>query len=183
MPGARLIGSRSDHKHLADFGNLFGEATYALGLIAIVISFPLPEIIAPFAMGVEMDPSLWKAYSFQRALYGLVASGVIGVVVTLFTAPKDPKSLVGLIAGSIKEARSRFKGSDNVKESAGPKTRVALQPVERDEVETLESGTPLEFSRNVVWATRALLAKLEAEPGDLLNIMDFFFFFFVFFEF
>lgn len=146
--------------------------TMAGGLVAIAITFPFPELISPFAMGVEMDPSLWKAYSFQRALYGLVASGVIAVVVTMFTKPKPVEQLVGLIIGTLKEARRTYKGNDRVNETAGPKVKVNVQAVEPDEIETFRKGTPLEFTRNVVWATRSLLTQLDAEPGDLVSLMD-----------
>ena len=96
----------------AAFWTMFG------GLLVILVSFPLPQLIEPVAMGVEMavtdtgEPNLWKAYSFQRALFGLLASGVIAIVVTWFTKPKPVSELVGLIAGTQKQARQQFKGCD-----------------------------------------------------------------------
>ena len=75
-------------------------ATIVGGLVAIGVSIFIPEIIRPFAHGVPMDADFREAgdglfagakqYKFMRALFGLGVSGLIGVVVTLFTKP-EPK--------------------------------------------------------------------------------------------
>lgn len=143
------------------------------GLMLILVSFPIPELISPLAMGVEMDPNPWKAYSFQRALFGLVVSAVIGVTVTLFTKPRDQASLTGLVAGRLQQIRQRFKGSDRVVETAGPKARLQLHVVSQtaEQVLQAEDGAgPLR--RWIVWANDATQSRLDAESGDLLVLVD-----------
>lgn len=146
--------------------------TMAVGISAVLISFPFPELISPLAMGVAMDPDPWKAYSFQRALFGLVVSLVIGLLVTFFTKPRPAHELVGLVAGTLGEARRRFKGSDRVDESAGPKAKLALQLVDSEAQQVLDEGTPLETRRWHVFAGPSLRQRLAAEPGDLLIVSD-----------
>jgi SSS family solute:Na+ symporter len=153
------------------------------GLLFILLSFPLPQLVEPLAMGVRMaltadgEPNLWKAYSFQRALFGLLVSAVIAVLVSLFTRPKPAGELVGLVAGTQRRAREQFKGSTRVNETAGPKIRASVRAMERGEVQTVLAGTPQEFTRWIVFATPAMLTRLEAEPGDLVGISDARFFF------
>lgn len=144
------------------------------GLVAVALSFPFPRLIEPFAMGVQMDPSLWKAYSFQRALFGLVASLGIGVVVSFFSRPRPPETLVGLVAGTMGELRRRFKGAAEVNESAGHPMRLALRTVAPAHAkrQVVDVGQQNEVARWVAYATPRLIGFLDAQPGDLVSIAD-----------
>ena len=62
------------------------------GMIAITVSMPVPQLVAPFSHGVGP-----KGYHFMRALYGLAVSGAIGVIVTFFTEPKRIEEIAGLV--------------------------------------------------------------------------------------
>ncbi len=80
------------------------------GMAAIVFSFFVPEVIAPFAHGVPMGErgegffGGVQQYKFMRACYGLAISGAIGVVVTLLTRPEPPDKRRGLVWGTISDA-------------------------------------------------------------------------------
>ena len=77
-------------------------ATLVVGLLAIGVSFFVPEVITPFAHGVPMGEAgdgLFagvKQYKFMRACYGLTICVVVGVSVSFFTRP-ETKSLAGLV--------------------------------------------------------------------------------------
>ena len=77
-------------------------ATLVVGLLAVGLSFFVPEVITPFAHGVPMGEAgdgLFageKQYKFMRACYGLTICAVVGGVVSFFTRP-ETKSLAGLV--------------------------------------------------------------------------------------
>ncbi|MCZ6597613.1 MAG: sodium/solute symporter [Planctomycetota bacterium] len=87
------------------------------GLFAIAFSIFVPEVVAPFAHGVEAGDTgegLFagaKQYKFMRALYGLCVSAAIGVVVTLVTRPEPREKQRGLVWGTVADAIRRYKGS------------------------------------------------------------------------
>ena len=75
----------------------------------MIISFIHPGVISPFAHGSEPGGTYFHAYTYMRALYGLVTSISIGVLVTLFTTPKPASELIGLVWGTEKEAAKKYK--------------------------------------------------------------------------
>jgi SSS family solute:Na+ symporter len=132
------------------------------GLIAVLLSFPWPEFIRPFAMGVAMDPDPLKAYSFQRALYGLAVSVAIGTAVTLYTRPRA--RVEGLVAGQLGGLKAAFKGTDRCDETAGPAIQLRLA------LATDTATHPLHQ-----WRARAhpeTCKQLQARSDDLLAIND-----------
>jgi SSS family solute:Na+ symporter len=83
-------------------------ATMVAGSILVFLSFKWDNaLIGPLDFG--MGP---ESYKFMRALFGLIASGVIGVVVTLMTKPQPAEKIAGLVAGSQIEAMRIFKGGE-----------------------------------------------------------------------
>ncbi|MCH7910777.1 MAG: sodium:solute symporter family protein, partial [Candidatus Hydrogenedentes bacterium] len=64
-------------------------ATMVGGGALVLLSFFQPFadwFVGPFSFGMGED-----SYKFTRALFGLVACGGLGIVVTFFTKPRDPK--------------------------------------------------------------------------------------------
>ncbi len=126
-------------------------ATITGGAALIGCSFIWPEmLVRPFDFG--MGPA---SYKFMRALFGLIASGAIGVVVTLFTTPKPSAELMGLVAGTQKEGMRQFKGSEPNRRP-GRKVKVIVEP------DQSLSG------ENRVVVAQAALDQMAAQPGDLL---------------
>ncbi|MHC4642494.1 MAG: sodium:solute symporter family protein, partial [Planctomycetota bacterium] len=63
------------------------------GAILIGLSFIFSDtLVGPFDFGMGPD-----SYKFMRALFGLLAAGVLGVSVTFFTKPKPASELKGLV--------------------------------------------------------------------------------------
>jgi SSS family solute:Na+ symporter len=130
-------------------------ATIAGGSVLIGLSFVWPDaLVGPFDFG--MGPG---SYSFMRALFGLIAAGVIGIAVTWFTTPKPQAALKGLVAGTQLDAMREFKGGEPNRRP-GKKVRLIA------EIDPTLSG------KNAVIVPQSALDKMAAEPGDLLYVDD-----------
>lgn len=148
-------------------------AVYTLvgGMIAILFSIFVPQVITPLAQGVPMtevgDGVLdgMKQYKFMRAFYGIVVSSVIAVGVTLFTKPEPFKRMQGLVWGTISHALQNYKGSPG-DESLHRRTHGLPRRAEK------ELGCVGDAQLPVVNLSTSAAAALEASPGDLVYISD-----------
>lgn len=149
----------------AAFATLFG------GAIAMAASIWIPELITPFAHGVSPE----GGFKYMRALYGLVASGAIGVIVTLLTRPsRRPDELVGLTMQTIRESERRFKGSQ-VNRAEGKKVRAVLQPLDGEPGDSAAlAGAPGGAGNEPIGVSLHPddLQALAAQPGDLIYLAD-----------
>ena len=109
-------------------------------------------LVGPFDFG--MGPG---SYKFMRALFGLLAAGVLGVSVTLFTRPKTEAELKGLMAGTQIDAMRQFKGG-TPNRRPGKKVRL------RTEISDSLSG------EDTVVLPQSALDEMAADPGDLLYV-------------
>jgi SSS family solute:Na+ symporter len=139
-------------------------ATIIGGAVCLGVSLLYPEVIRPFSFGVEQGGEYHKAWAFQRALFGLVCSMGIGVVVTLLTPRPDPRRITGLVWGTIDEARRRFKGAEP---SMEPGARLKLRLVVEKPGET-----PLDQTGRygLVTLAAADLGRLKAAVGDIVQL-------------
>lgn len=124
------------------------------GMIGLSIIFPV--LIKPFAHGVPAE----GGYIYMRALFGLIASTTIGVLVSLITKPPSEQQLSGLVYSTVKDAIWRFKGGEP-NELPGKKVRAKVKFVESVEA---ESG--------LVQLSESAMQQLNARPGDLLHVSD-----------
>ena len=126
-------------------------ATIVGGGLLIGLSFVWPDVlVGPFDFGMGPD-----SYKFMRALFGLLAAGAIGVIVTWFTRAKPQAELKGLVAGTQVDAVREFKGGEPNRRP-GKKTRLQVR------LDPSLSGT------NLVVVPQSALDMMAAEPGDLL---------------
>ncbi len=141
------------------------------GLVAIVASIFLPQLITPFAHGVpmaEVGDGLFdgmKQYKFMRAFYGICVSSAIAVIATLFTKPEPFERQRGLVWGTIADALAHYKGSPgdesiHIKSTARPR-QMTIEPA--------RSGTA---QLPVVNLSRAAAEALQATCGDLIYVTD-----------
>ena len=141
------------------------------GMVAIVASIFIPELITPFAQGVPMtdvgDGLLdgMKQYKFMRAFYGLVVSGTIAIFVTLLTKPEPFEKQRGLVWGTIEDALKTYKGSPGV-ESAYSRTTARPR---QSAVEPARAGTA---QLPIVNLSRSAAQALDANCGDLVYVSD-----------
>ncbi len=142
------------------------------GLIAIIASVFVPELITPFAHGVPMREDVgeglldgMKQYKFMRACYGIIVSGLIAVIVTFLTKPESSERQRGLVWGTIGDALRTYKGSPG-DESAYRKTTALPQ---QSTVEPAPAGTA---QLPVVNLSRPAAEALESKCSDLVYVSD-----------
>ena len=125
------------------------------GAVLVALSFVWPRVlVGPFAFGMGPD-----SYKFMRALYGLAACGVLGVVVGLCTRPRPLAEIAGLVTGTQLDAMRQFKGGEPNRRPGG-KARLAVR---------IDAGLG---ESDVVALPRSALDVMAAEPGDLLYASD-----------
>ncbi len=132
-------------------------ATMVGGGLLVLLSTYAPFdaiLLKPLAFGMGPD-----SYKFIRALFGLVASGTLGIVVALVTRPQPQESLAGLVTGTQLQAMEYFKGGKpNRREGS-----VVYLPVHAD--------TTLTGDETVVVSANHM-ETLAADEGDLLYVCD-----------
>jgi SSS family solute:Na+ symporter len=81
------------------------RVTLVGGMVAILVSLFLPEIIAPFAHGVPMAEGGgglfggMTQYKYMRAFFGIIVCLVLALGTTLFTRPEPAERRRGLVSG------------------------------------------------------------------------------------
>lgn len=147
------------------FTNEAAIATLAGGGVAMGLSWLYPDLIEPFAHGVDPD----GGFHYMRALYGAVVSGAIGVVVTLLSRQtRSDEELVGLTFGTIREAERRFKGGE-INRERGQKVRLTPVVGDEDAAQYREApeGDVIKLSLHP-----DDLRVLKARPGDMIYLAD-----------
>ena len=150
-------------------------ATIVGGLVVIGVSIFIPELIRPFAHGVPMDSNFRDAdeglfagarqYKFMRALFGLGASALIGIVVTMVTKPEPREKQTGLVWGTVADAIKRYKGSAGSEDDAAS----TLAMPRKGEVEPEAFG---EARLPAIRVSAPVLESLRAGIGDPVYLTD-----------
>jgi SSS family solute:Na+ symporter len=130
----------------AAFWTLFG------GSVIVALSIVWPILISPFSHGV--DPS--GGFKYTRALYGLVGSLMIGVIVSYLTQAKSKEKMQGLVVGTLDKAKENFKGGP-INETEGEKVCAKLVQDERV---------------NEIAISTQSARLLSAGVGDLVHLSD-----------
>jgi len=124
------------------------------GAALIGVSFIWPQqLIGPLSFG--MGPG---SYKFMRALYGLIVSGALGFVMTLFTKPRPAAEIIGLVNGTQLDAMRLFKGGEPNREP-GEKVTLTLR-LDR------------ELDEETIRVPAAAMDAMRARPGDLIYACD-----------
>jgi SSS family solute:Na+ symporter len=167
------------------------------GMLCIGLSKVYPDVVKPFAHGVEPDKA--GQYNYMTAFFGLFCSGVIGVVVSLLTKPKADQEIAGLWIGTMDFGQRRFKGAEPNHE-VGEKIVARLEvdangttpatdaltyadyaasrgfEVDSDVQHSARSGASDDDASRpeyaIVRLSQADLRRMRARPGDLLYAAD-----------
>lgn len=150
------------------------------GTLSIWCATKYPVLVAPFATWIHgVQPDANGQYSFMTALFGLVNSALIGVVVSLFTRPKPEAEIAGLWIGSVNLARAFFKGGQPNDEPGRPAhSRIELSDDgtsgPRDQLVRLPDAPASQpaAAYATVRVGRGDLKTLRARPGDLVYVAD-----------
>jgi hypothetical protein len=120
--------------------------------MAVALSIAWPVLISPFSHGV--DPA--GGFKYTRALYGLVGSLVIGVVVSYLTKAESRKKMQGLVVGTLAKAKEGFKRAP-INEIEGEKADVNIVPDDR---------------RGELAVSPEVARLLAAKVGDMVHLSD-----------
>lgn len=137
------------------FNTAAAIAAMAGGGILVALSFRWDDLMlqwCSFGMGPE-------SYKFTRAIFGITASGTLGIGVALFTKPQAFESIRGLTAFTQLDAMRRFKGAEPNREE-GERVFLAVQ-----ENAALDA-------EDTVLLPEAALKKMKAGPGDIVYVCD-----------
>ncbi|MBC8174691.1 MAG: sodium/solute symporter [Candidatus Marinimicrobia bacterium] len=130
-------------------------ATFTVGAGLMILGQIFPQLIYPFAHGIEMQ--VGKPYIYIGALYNIVVCALVGISVSLMSKPKNPEDIKGLSIFDLARAREYFKGS-KPNDREGKKAKVNFKVVK-------DQGDVIRFSKND-------MELMAADPGDLVYLMD-----------
>ena len=157
--------------------------TMAGGALAIVASILWPALVEPFAHGVPAAPvgdgllAGARQYKYTRALYGLVVSGGIGVLVTFVTRPLPLERIRGLVWGTVADALARYKGQALAQSTPRVEAPGAGSLAEGHWVRATPTRGDDDTRHGVaglpgITLTPALAAAVGVGPGDLVYVSD-----------
>jgi len=141
------------------------------GSLVIAASIMWPEMIAPFAHGVEMrdvEDGLFsgtKQFKFMRGFFGLLVCSVIGVTATLLSKARPLDEIRGLVWGTVSDAIAHYKGSPGT-EQQGDWVGAQPQRLEADETRGDALLPVVQVSSGLAKAVGGL------KEGDLLYLSD-----------
>ena len=133
------------------------------GAALIFFSIAVPDVIAPFAHGIPKGGEYETAWVFPRALYGLVVSSMLGVVVTFLTKPRTEEQMAGLVWSSIGDALAHYKGRSGAERPGKPRLVKAVGGLA---LEQADNDMPL------CQLSKPLMKALEVEVGDVVYVCD-----------
>ena len=143
----------------AAFATLFG------GALAMLLVIVYPDVVKPLAHGV--DPS--GDFKYMRALWGVLASGIIGLVATFLTRPsRTDEELVGLTIKTVRDSERQFKGGEPNR-ARGAKIQATIEIGGEDRAEYVET---VEGDVIAISLHPDDLAAMKANPGDMIFIAD-----------
>ena len=114
-----------------------------------------PELISPFAHGIELRPE--RGYSYIGALYNIAVCAGVGIIVTLFTKPEADKKLEGLTIFDAAKLKEIYKGS---------------KPNETDGDPVIVNWKLSEINDNAICFSKKDMDTMSANTGDLVYIQD-----------
>lgn len=143
------------------FGSKAAVITLVGGSLAVGISLVFPQVIEPFAQGVDPGGVGIKAHKYMRAFYGLVVSGGLAIV-SGFIFREAPEEHPHLVAGNELDAMRIFKGSEP--KTAGNKIELKLRIVDE------HPGMPEGGDELGVHMHPDDRKRLGVDPGDLVVV-------------
>ena len=127
------------------------------GSVLTIITLSYPHLIDPLSSFVFGPKN--EAYIYMRALFGMSATAVIGVIVSLFTQPPSKEKIKGLTIDTLDDAMESYKGG-KPNHTIGEKLRAMPHEVDSKIPEGLISLSP------------AMMKRMSANEGDMVYIED-----------
>ena len=125
------------------------------GLVFMSFFQPFADwFVGPFSFGMGED-----SYKYTRALFGLVACGGLGIIVTFVTRPRPAEAIIGLVNGTQLDAMRAYKGAKENRRP-GKKARIPVQ------VNAALSGDELAI------VPVDALETMAADAGDIIYVCE-----------
>ncbi len=139
------------------FNSISASLALLSGVFLTFMTLKFPEWIYPLRSFFYGSPS-GDPFLF-RALFGMLVSGSVGVLVCLFTKPADKEKIQGYTLSSIDQAIKRFKGGE-ANFQKGKKTSVLKLQVDN----SLKKGEAGLSKKNA--------EVMKAQPADIIYAAD-----------
>ena len=130
------------------------------GSVCTVVTVFIPELIDPLAYYVLGAGMLSKKYIYLRALFGILVTAIIGIIVTFVTEKDDPEKSEGLTISTLEKAKQLYKGDKRLNETVGEK------------VKQLSFDFNEDLADNMVSLSKSVMDRLSAESGDMIYVED-----------
>ena len=137
------------------FNSKCAIGTLVLGLTAVILSTKFPVLIKPISHGVDMA----GGYSYMRSLFGLVASGIVAVILMFTIGGEEEGRIAGMTVDTLDKAIEKFKGGKPNFENSGQSVLLSVDFGNHDDIE-------------IVRLPQNTMDRLAVKPGDLLYITD-----------
>jgi SSS family solute:Na+ symporter len=139
------------------FNGVAACTSMIVGSVVTLATVWYPDMIRPLSEFV-LGPTNGQ-YIYFRAMFGMTASAVIGVIVTLFTEAPSKEKTEGLTASTLDVAMEVYKG-------AKPNHKIG------EKVSGLEPVVDNSLVEKSVAMSSALAKKLKADQGDIIYLSD-----------
>lgn len=140
------------------FNSIAACTAMTLGSLLTILSLWVPKMIDPINWFVTGTTS--TNYIYMRALFGMLVSAAIGVLVTFLTKNRVQHQIVGLTINTIQEGKKLYKGNEGLNESEGEILHSLSLEVD-DQVQTGYVHIPQKY-----------MEKMRAIDDDLIYISD-----------
>ena len=141
------LAGRTFYRYSAYMPNLKPRTRYAVEVVG-------KEEGGPSAAGFVKTGG---NFGYFRALFGLLVTLLVAVILTLSTKRDEKKDLAGLTIWTIQEGRTRFKGG-KPNDIVGKKVKLPLKVADEED--------------SLLHLPEDAMEKLKAEVGDLMYIAD-----------
>ncbi len=128
-----------------------------VGSVMTVITNFFPNMIYPLSWFVS-GPQNGK-YIYMRALFGMVVTALVGIVVTLRTRPPEDEKIAGLTIDTLDEGMRKYKGGEPNHE-LGIKVRAVRYVIDDSIPDKYAALSP------------SVMEKLKAREGDIVYMED-----------
>lgn len=128
-----------------------------VGAVFTLLTNWYPDWIDPlsrFVCGPDND-----IYIYMRAMFGMAVTGVVGVIITFITQPREQSEIAGLTVDTIDKGMEKYKGG---KPNHAVGKKVKNLPVVIDE--SIPAG--------MISISQSAMETLKADEGDMIYLAD-----------
>lgn len=129
-----------------------------LGSVITVVTVWYPDVISPLSWFLSGPTD--GGFIYFRALFGMIATAIIGFIITITTSHKEDKNVDGLTIGTLDSAILFYKGGGQPNFAQGKKVK-GLQAVIDESIET-----------DWVYLSPQSMETMKANDGDMIYICD-----------